>query len=722
MTEFPLGEWTQVLIGDHWPSDQDLMVLKQGEYNRGTNRAGFIGMATELHDAQTKSLAEQLGITASDLRNTFNLGEGQARKIANKNGVKESSYSQAYDCALSLRQDLSNLAEEGNREIQAIQNSQQPAEAKVSQIVKTVHRYRALATFASAKYGTNVLDALQRILDQAETGQSAREFLRGQGIDLSQAFRQPIDEANLEERVRDSVNKPGSRMGFSANVENSPALPSPSRVAPPVGSAMKFTGAAEFSGHTGPSVQLASTHGSRMNITDAATHAAPSLLPPAATVTKTTSATPHTSSLSTTGTPAASPHVPALTPTSGLPLASTAGEHPSLIESALTPTQSELVKSVDSGLEPNAHFSPVTHGAPSNPLAPAESQTPLAPPSTPPVPVHAQAFDTPPSVQHAPPSDVPAPIVAAPVASVPPTTVPVTPAGPLPTYGADLRPAVAAATTAATPPSPPPLSAAPASAPVHPSSGQAGTSHPPVVRQTPAPTKSIAAPGAGIEVAVATATGAAAGAASADTTAKTRLQRLVAAVARQQPRLAWAAGDRSDHTTVLATDLASGWIPPGIAIPAAVTLLPPKRRRNKLEAMLGEVSNAATYTPVHHVPVDNEPPPTSTRPRQAPHNDELGWQLSNATQWRDGLPRLAHTLAKAASAGTGVLDTEKDLLDEHLEAISTKVLDDYPDHVNPHDVGNWQLLAAIEALVASDKTAANYHFAWFKACNSAPDR
>ena len=30
-------------------------------------------------------------------------------------------------------------------------------------------------------------------------------------------------------------------------------------------------------------------------------------------------------------------------------------------------------------------------------------------------------------------------------------------------------------------------------------------------------------------------------------------------------------------------------------------------------------------------------------------------------------------------------------------------------------VGNWQLLAAIDALSSNDRTGANYHFSWFKA-------
>ncbi len=317
----------------------------------------------------------------------------------------------------------------------------------------------------------------------------------------------------------------------------------------------------------------------------------------------------------------------------------------------------------------------------------------------------------------------------APVAAVPPA-----PAGPLPAYGSDLvRP------TVATPPSPPiipsapsapsapisgsPTSAVPGSAPVHPSAGSTpGVGQPTtVVRQTGLPTPAQSPPGVGTEGAIASAGGALAGAVSADATARTRLQRLVAAVANQQPRLSWAVGDRADDTTVLVTDLASGWIPPGIEIPAAVTLLEPARRRGDIEALLGEVRLAAATEAGHYRPESDtdEPVPMSPRRRLAPEVEELSWQLSDATHFRDGLPRLAHTLARAASRNTGVLESEAEELHNQLTALADRVLDSYPDHVDAADVGNWQLLSAIEALVNGDKTAANYHLAWFLACNTA---
>lgn len=80
---------------------------------------------------------------------------------------------------------------------------------------------------------------------------------------------------------------------------------------------------------------------------------------------------------------------------------------------------------------------------------------------------------------------------------------------------------------------------------------------------------------------------------------------------------------------------------------------------------------------------------------------------------------LAHTLAKAASRGTGVLESEAELLHGELIKISDRVLASYPEDIDVAAVGNWQLLAAIEALVTGEKAVANYHLAWFLACNTA---
>ncbi|MFV0493988.1 MAG: DUF5631 domain-containing protein [Mycobacterium sp.] len=293
-------------------------------------------------------------------------------------------------------------------------------------------------------------------------------------------------------------------------------------------------------------------------------------------------------------------------------------------------------------------------------------------------------------------------------------------AGPLPGYAADLRPQApaqaqspASTSLASSAPAPasPPAPAAPSSAPVTSAAGHSGAGHPTVLRRRP---PAVPAPPPGAAVA-ARAVAVCADAASANGAAENRLRRLVNAVARQQPRLAWLAGDRADDTTILSTDLAGGWIPPGIDLPSAVTLPHPAHRDGSLESLLGDITAVARYTPTQDTPDGDEPPATSPSPRLAAAVGDLGWELTQATRWRDGLPRLAHTLAKAAATGTGVLDSELRLLRGHIETVGTTVLDSYPDDVDAHDVGNWQLLAGLEALIDGDETAANYHLAWFLA-------
>ncbi|ORV91960.1 vegetative cell wall protein precursor [Mycobacterium interjectum] len=197
-----------------------------------------------------------------------------------------------------------------------------------------------------------------------------------------------------------------------------------------------------------------------------------------------------------------------------------------------------------------------------------------------------------------------------------------------------------------------------------------------------------------------------------------RLQRLLAFVVHQEPRLNWAIGDRPDGGTVLVTDFAHGWIPPGIALPAGVRLLEPQRRTGKAAALIGETRRARTYAPGDPLGWldDFAETEASAQPRELPAVDDLGWELSQATHWRDGLPRMVHTLARAAAAGTGVAEEEIDLLRVHLDTARYQLLIQYPK-IDPALFLNCLLLAATEGAVTGDLVSANYHLAWFHKLN-----
>ena len=321
----------------------------------------------------------------------------------------------------------------------------------------------------------------------------------------------------------------------------------------------------------------------------------------------------------------------------------------------------------------------------------------------------ASADVAPPVIAPTPPA-VGAPAIP-PLISAGPAAIPgPTPPGGLIAYGADLRPPAAAAAAA------PPINVAAAgSAPINPSGSAAPAGQPTVVRQPHSAATPLAVAAGLTERAVAAATGGAAvGATAARTEAENRLRRLLFAVVRQQPQLRWAIGLFDNGDTALATDFAGGWLPPHIDVPVGVKLLQPTAHRRNLAALLGAATLTAHYEPGQYLPPAAEPVAMSIRARDTTAVEDLGWALSQATKWRDGLPRLAHTLAKAITAQTGFIDSEVVLLHEHLSAVERIVLVQYPANVNPAEVGNWQLLATIAALLDNDKRRANYHFAWFQ--------
>ncbi len=198
------------------------------------------------------------------------------------------------------------------------------------------------------------------------------------------------------------------------------------------------------------------------------------------------------------------------------------------------------------------------------------------------------------------------------------------------------------------------------------------------------------------------------------------LGRPLAFVARQEPGLRWAIGERADGTTVLVTDLAYGWIPPGVDLPAGVGLLPPARRVGRVAELLGDVVRSAVYHPGDPFGgVRHEPMAASPDGRQLPLVDDLGWKLAEATHWRDGLPRMVHTLAKAGAARTGVVEAEVDVLRVHSDTARYQLMAQYPD-IDPATLSNCLLLAATEAIAVGDLLSANYHFAWFEALDAPP--
>jgi hypothetical protein len=694
--------WFMAMVGQWWTPPPDVSVVGAAATKRRTTATAWQHFSDQLRQELSGSLNPELqkGMAADSIRDAFTWGAGQAGDVAKTNGVISDAHHSAHECVHDLNSRLETIAHDGKSEINQIQQSKDLPPIKLGRIVEVVMRCQQDANAAAAPHTQNVFEAMQTILDQRGIHTSARQFAQQHGIDTTRMLGSPSKET-VTQQVQGLLGEGGGPQGGPAPPESPQALggagsqelpPPPPPAAPP--QALGGAGSQELPASIRPAAAAAPLPNTAGSIGQPGMNAP---LP--------------MNSLSTTAPSNAFGQSPLSV---GQPNAFMQGFDHGLNQGAPTSAALNNVPSVTGPVQPQVPVQPPVSDVPAS-TAPATAPAVDAPPAT-----------AAPSVSHSAVTDSGATYLAGPAAAA--TSAPAAPIGSLPTYGSDIRPpmpTISAPTLPSGPAATPSFSsgASPASAPVSPSAGAGGLAQPVVRQPTAAPLAHPAPAGIGEQAVVATAGGAAAGAASAQATAKARLQRLVDFVAHQEPRLRWTAGEQADGTTILVTDLASGWIPPGIALPSVVTLLDPGDRRGDIQALLGQVSASASYTPLHYLPesADNaEPIPTSPRPRQVPAVDELGWELGQATNWRDGLPQMAHTLAKAASTGTGVVDNEVEFLHQHLATLRDRVLDAYPDDVDGAAVANWQLLASIEALAASDSIGANYHFAWFQALNYVP--
>ena len=766
IVEDRLTGWAQILVGHQWPSLSSVSLLSTGTERRQSTSHEYDTYADQLQHIRRTYLATQEGIAATSADSRFDEGESHSRNIAHKNRAKAEAYKLAQDAASQLRSDLQQVVDAAEKRIRAVLDSKVEAAAKVHQILEVVTEAQSQANVAAASQANNVLDAIQRVLNVESAGLPARQFAAGHGASLGGAFSSlsnerlkseiqtvvggavmpPLSPENMngsenegfQERILDTAYDTSLRVPADPQQLDRPTIfQSSDALNKAPETASDFNSQTPSSGRS-PDATTMSFSASSTPLTAVTTvDEHPSTV--ATTIGSPTLIGNNSTSVTTPATATQANAIGTRVPSGSASLLSSGDVETSAAKtSAALATTHPLATQFNNGAHAGA---PLSAGAEAIVSTATSFHAPLTP--APALPADVPFAATAPTLfatAHAAPlggesplSAVPAeaahPVVAPAAAAMPtapaspPLISPVTPSVPPPAgligYGADLRPAVATP-----PPAPVAPSAVPGSAPVTPAGGSTGLGQSAVVRQpqgTAAP--SNPAPAVLTENAIAaTAAGAAAGASTARAQAEHRLTRLLHSAARQQPRLRWIIGERQDGSTVLATDLAGGWIPPHIDIPAAVTLLSPAVRSESLQRLVRPAELACIYRPGDHLSADEaKPVPASIRARDTPAVIDLAWELAQATKWRDGLPRLAHTLVKAVFAGTGYLDTEVDLLDQHLATVSDRVLKAYPDNVDRDEVANWQLLATIDALIKGHNTVANYHFAWFRTQTMTPE-
>lgn len=690
------------------------MALRAGAQHWGEACAEQQLYAQTLRTQWTLFAAHNQGHTADDLIDRFQKGEKLHLDLAEKYQTKASAFNSAADANDYLRSRLSDIANTGNKEINDILASKKPPPEQLAEIQAVQARCNADAANASRDAVDKMMAAAQKILDAEGIGGNARSWAQANGFD--------VDGASPPSRIsQNDLNSPRTTT-IGGDGAGGGGGPQPGRGAPGQGGTPAV--GADGAGGGGGTGGGGAPHPVRGPMAPVVGNDAAGGLPAPGGGPQLTGGGIQMPG----GGGNLSPGMPGVhgggVPVSPVGLGQ--GGQPG------------LAQAFTSGLATGQATGPGGQAFTAGPLQAMEAggpQTPQAttPVGTPTIPT-AGAFIPTGTPVDAPPAAAPAPVATGGGGSVTPVMTGASwsspaptlgggssiPSGSLPAYGSDLRPPVVAPPSVPSTPAGPVSGAAVASSPASsPSAG--GPLVSPVERTASGAAAGQAGTGSSTMVgasAASAATGATAGAVSARTAEQQRLQRLVDAVARQEPRLSWAAGLRDDGTTTLVTDLAAGWIPPHVRLPAHVTLLEPSARRH--DANVVDLLGAITVAAAHHAntyvaePGPDEPALSGDRPARsaAPQVDELGPTLVDAVRRRDGLPRIAQAIAAPAVRKTGVLESETEMLRECAADVQHTVLAAYPDH-NPAAVADWMLLAAIEALIDGHEYLANYHLAWF---------
>lgn len=695
--DLPAGKHTLALVGAWWP--QPSTSLRAGAAHWRAQQQQQEQYALDLHGQWTQLAASNTGHTIDDLVSRFQQGEKNHLDLAEKYQAKADAFEKGADAIDGLREGLRGIADDYNQRIANVENSKEPAPIKAAEIENLIAEANGFAAHKSATAVAAITDAIQKILTAEGLTMSPQAFLSSQGLSTENPAKGPASSHGAPGGSGAGVGAPPG--GGHGNAHGAPSGGGAGGGAP--------LGAGQVPGHGAPGGAGGSAEGGGPGGIVTAPIAAP---------------------------PVGAGHIPGA-PGIGSPLPAGGGLSPAAGLGGLSPNQ--LGNSFAQGMMTGQPAAAGAHDLSQGLANAAGSATPPPPqaPAVPPVsaPAIGASGAESAAVDHASGAQVstgsPAPLAstggAVPVAAAMPMSTPMapvtggaaTPAGPLPAYGSDLRPPVV------TPPAVSPPTAPVSGAPVAPSpstSPSAGSPMMSTVQRGAAATQAgaSAASPAGASALAAT-TGAVAGDVSSRAAEQQRLQRLVDAVARQAPGLSWAAGLRDDGTTLLVSSIGCGWIPPNVKIPVGVNrLLEPALRRADASVvdLLGVVTAAAVHKANGFIakPGPDDPPLTGDRvARAGPQVDELGPALVEAVRRRDGLPRIAQTLAQAATRGTGVTENETDVLQREQQLAYQKALED------PHELStaaDWMLLAAIDALIAGHEFLAHYHVAWYEAVSA----
>ena len=215
--DLPKGTWTAPLVGPWWPGPST--TLRDAAQHWATWSTQKQELAQTLRH-QRELLSQNQGKTAEDLISRYFQGEKSELDKAEKYKIKADALNSAADEIDYLRSRLTEIANEGNKEIDDVLASKKPLPEKLAEIQAIQARCNADAAKASGAAVSKIMAATQKILDAEGIHGDARTWAREHGFNTDDVPPpRQISKDDLESppcRRRSARGGPGRRRGGQA--------------------------------------------------------------------------------------------------------------------------------------------------------------------------------------------------------------------------------------------------------------------------------------------------------------------------------------------------------------------------------------------------------------------------------------------------------------------------------------------------------------------------
>ncbi|AEF34064.1 conserved hypothetical protein [Mycolicibacter sinensis] len=220
MSDLPPGEWSAWLVGASWPEPPTQPTFGISFWSGHADIKEQ--EASELDKALTFFGQNNSGHTADDMITKLRTGIKRLRKVRDDCRAKSAANSRVADAVNNLRDRLTEIARQGNQEINAILSRQGSLESKLPEINRVIAEANALATGAGIDANTAIVTATQSMFNDMDVDEDAQKWLQDHGANFGTPPRQHISADDLDRTAHKGGGVDG---GGGATGSGAPSAP-----------------------------------------------------------------------------------------------------------------------------------------------------------------------------------------------------------------------------------------------------------------------------------------------------------------------------------------------------------------------------------------------------------------------------------------------------------------------------------------------------------------